>query len=453
MNQPGKLGILVVEDDPAVRFGVRDFLESKGFEVLEAADRVRAEEVYREAQPDAVILDFLLPDGETLDLMARLKALNSGVPILILTAHGSIDLAVRAIKEGADHFLTKPVDLSSLLVLLHREIDASRSRRKGLARERREARSEDIDPFMGSCPASRELEEQAGRILNSDSLVLIQGETGTGKGVLARWLHAHGPRAGEPFVDVNCAGLSRELLESELFGHEKGSFTGAQSAKPGLLEIGDKGTVFLDEIGDMDLQIQPKLLTVLEDKRFRRLGDVRDRKVDIRLIAATNQDLAQLVREKKFRSDLYFRINAITLTVPPLRRRKEAIVPLARSILQSLAKDVGRSQVKLSPEAESALLSYVWPGNIRELRNVLERAVLLSSNDTLLPKDLRFEGNSPESAAEIKDLTLSEVERLHIERVLAEEGGHVERAALRLGLARSSLYYKIKRFGLSSSES
>lgn len=447
----GKLKILVIEDDPAVRFGVRDFLEAHGFEVGEAASHRAAEEKFQKDRPDAVILDYLLPDGDTLEMMSRFKERDAEVPVLILTGHGSIDLAVRAIKEGADHFLTKPVDLPSLLVLIRREIETHRNGRKRLVDQRREERNGAIDPFAGTSRAIRGLEEEARRVAASDSSVMINGETGAGKGVLARWLHASGPRAGEPFVDLNCAGLPRELLESELFGHDKGAFTGAIRAKPGLLEIGDRGTVFLDEIGDLDLQLQPKLLLVVDEKRFRRLGEVQDRNVDIRLIAATNQDLSRLVREKKFRSDLYFRINTVTLTVPPLRERREDIVDLARRILKALSHDVGRGEVELSPEAEASLQSYAWPGNVRELRNVMERALLLSSSDTLHPQDLRFEpGTAIESATEGVTLTLTELERLHIKRVLTEESGHVERAAARLGVARSSLYYKIKRYGLSS---
>ena len=440
--------ILVVDDESAIRFGVREFLEMRGYDVEEAESCRAAEDRFRSAQPDAVVLDYLLPDGDALALMARLKAIDPAVPLVILTAHGSIELAVRAVKEGAEQFLTKPVELASLVVVLERLLEGRRDRQTRLARRAHDARS-DVDPFLGSSRAIRDLAEQAARVAASDSPILVHGATGAGKGVLARWLHRRSPRAEEPFVDLNSAGLTREFLESELFGHEKGAFTGAVSSKPGLLEIAHRGTVFLDEIGDVHPEVQPKLLKVLEEKRFRRMGDVRDRRVDIRLIAATHHDLASLVRERRFRSDLYFRISTLPLRVPPLADRPEDIPMLAERLLATLARELGRSEVQLSPDAAGALGRYPWPGNIRELRNVLERAVLLGSGERIELPDLRFDldlvGDGDRAPA---DLTLLEVERRHIERVLRLEDGHVERAARRLGIPRSTLYEKIRRFGL-----
>ena len=448
-----KNSVLVIDDEPAVRFGIRDFLQTHGFDVEEAGDCRAAQEAFRCNRPDVAILDYLLPDGDALQLLARLKEVDATVPLLILTAHGSIDLAVRSIKEGAEQFLTKPVDLGSLLVMLRRLVENRRSRQRSLAGRSREAR-EQVNPFLGTSAAIRALEEQARKVAAVESPVLIRGETGTGKGVLARWLHNNGPRAEEAFIDLNCAGLSRDLLESELFGHEKGAFTGAVNSKVGLLEVGHRGTVFLDEIGDMELPVQPKLLTVLEDKRFRRVGDVRDRKVDIRLIAATHQDLAKLVGDKTFREDLYYRISTLPLTVPPLRQRPEDIAVLARGLLARLAADLGRGEGGLTDGAERALREYPWPGNIRELRNVLERGLLLSPKSVLAAEDLRFDPMgqaAPPAAGDGPDprLTLREVERAHIERVLHEEAGRVERAAKRLGVPRSSLYEKIKQHGIT----
>ena len=443
--------ILLVEDDPGVRFGIRSFLEAHGYDVEEADTCQAAEASFRSARPDAAILDYLLPDGNTLDVLPRLKAIDAGVPSLILTAHASIDLAVRAIKEGAEQFLTKPVELPALLVVLQRMLESERSRKRDLAVQSRQARDR-IDPFLGRSSLIRRLAEEARRVLGSDSPLLLLGETGTGKGVLARWLHQNSPRCEEAFVDLNCAGLSRELLDSELFGHEKGAFTGAAGAKPGLLEVAHRGNVFLDEIGDMDPEVQAKLLKVVEEKRFRRLGDVRDRRIDIRLIAATHQDLAALVRQKRFRNDLFFRISGLPLRVPALRERLEDIAPLARSLLDGLAAELGRGSIQLSEATVELLQRYPWPGNVRELRNVLERAVLLNDRSCIEPQDLRFEP-APGSAGGEWDsrLTLEEIERLHIARVLQEEGGRVEQAAHRLGVPRSSLYQKIKRHGLRPS--
>jgi DNA-binding NtrC family response regulator len=439
--------ILVVDDDPGVRFGLRDGLEAKGFSVDEAATCQAAEAMFRSRRPDAAIVDHSLPDGTALDLIPKLRALDDSVPLVVLTAHGSIDLAVRAVKEGAEHFLTKPVELPALTVILGRMIEAQRSRQRQIAGGRREARGR-IDPFALPSPALKALAEDAERVARADSPVLVLGETGAGKGVLARWIHEHGPRADEAFVDLNCASLSRELLESELFGHEKGAFTGAVAAKEGLLEVAHRGTLFLDEIGDVDAAVQPKLLKVLEEGRFRRLGDVRDREVDVRLVAATHQDLAAAVREKRFRSDLYFRISALPLVIPPLRERPEDVAVLARTLLAGIAAEMGRPELTLSDEAVAALQAYPWPGNTREMRNVLERAAILSRGAVLAPQDLRF---APAEAAPEGDdsrLTLEEVERRHVERVLAEEGGHVERSARRLGVPRSSLYERIKRLGI-----
>jgi DNA-binding NtrC family response regulator len=438
--------ILIVDDEPGVRFGVRDFLESSGFEVEEADSWQAAVEIFQVARPDAAIIDYRLPDGDALELLPRLKGIDPGIPLIILTAHGSIDLAVRAVKEGADQLLTKPVELPALLVLLQRLLQEQRNRQRRIAGRTRRAR-QDVDPFLGISARIRELADEVRKIVSSDSPVLILGETGTGKGILARWLHDHGSRAEEAFIDLNCAGLVREFLESELFGHEKGAFTGAVNSKAGLLEVAHRGTVFLDEIGDMDLQVQPKLLKVLEDKRFRRLGEVRDRWVDIRLIAATHQDPANLVRDRKFRDDLYFRVNTITLVVPPLRERKEDIPVISRSLLSKLAADLGRGEVTLAPDAERALQAHAWPGNIRELRNILERALLISDRSILSEGDLRF--GPPAAIANgsaSSHVTLRELERRHIERVLQDEQGRVESAAMKLGIPRSTLYQKIKQY-------
>jgi DNA-binding NtrC family response regulator len=444
--------ILIVDDAPGVRFGMREFLEARGYKADDTNCCQGAEDLFRAVRPDAAVIDYLLPDGTALDLLPRLKAIDPGVPLIILTGHGSIDLAVRAIKEGAEQFLTKPVDLSTLLVILERSLENQRNHRKQIARRSLQAR-QTVDPFIGSSAAIRQLAEQAKRVLLTESPILLLGATGVGKGVLAQWIHNNSSRCEEAFVDLNCAGLSRELLESELFGHEKGAFTGAATSKLGLFEVAHRGTVFLDEIGDVDLQVQPKLLKVLEEQKFRRLGDVRDRQVDVRLIAATCQDLSRLMRDNKFRSDLYYRISTIPLVAPSLRERVEDIPALARHLLAKCAADLGRNDLELSPDAERALQAYAWPGNIRELRNVLERAALLSEHRILRASDLRFDDAAKRGApAYDSQLTLLELERRYIEQALAEEQGHVERAAKRLGIPRSSLYQKIRKFQITTSK-
>ena len=437
--------VLVVDDESGVRFGIRDFLEQHGYEIDEAESCQDAQHLFRTSRPDIVIADYMLADGTALDLLPRLREIDSQIPLLVLTAHGSIDLAVRAIKEGAEQFPT-------LLVILQRLLQKQRNYHKQLASKSRQSRQA-IDPFIGTSAAIRALADQARKILSTESPVLILGETGTGKGVLARWLHENSPRADEAFVDLNCAGLSRELLETELFGHEKGAFTSATASKQGLFEVAHRGTIFLDEVGDVDLQIQPKLLKVLEDKRFRRVGDVRDRQVDVRLIAATHQDIGQLVREKRFRDDLYFRISTIPLSFPSLRDRIEDIPTLAQYLLNKIAADLGRGELSLDQGCIQALQAYSWPGNIRELRNVIERAVLLSDQKNITLNDLHFDGHTHMSAPFLDtNLTLLELEKQHIERVLQEEHGRVEKAAKRLGIPRSSLYQKIKKHQIATSK-
>lgn len=444
--------VLVVDDESGVRFGIRDFLEQHGYEIEEAESCQDAQHLFRISRPDIVIADYMLQDGTALDLLPKLREIDSGIPLLVLTAHGSIDLAVRAIKEGAEQFLTKPLELPTLLVILQRLLQKQRNHHKQLASRSRQVRQA-IDPFIGTSPAIRALADQARKILSTESPVLILGETGSGKGVLARWLHENSPRAEEAFVDLNCAGLTRELLETELFGHEKGAFTSATASKQGLFEVAHRGTIFLDEVGDVDLQIQPKLLKVLEEKRFRRLGDVRDRQVDVRLIAATHQDLGQLVREKKFRDDLYFRISTIPLSFPSLRERIEDIPTLAQYLLDKVSADLGRGELRLDQGCIQALQAYSWPGNIRELRNVIERAVLLSDQKSITLNDLHFDGHAQFGAPFLDSrLTLQELEKQHIERVLQEEHGRVEKAAKRLGIPRSSLYQKIKKHQIPPSK-
>ncbi|HEX6159691.1 MAG TPA: sigma-54 dependent transcriptional regulator, partial [Thermoanaerobaculia bacterium] len=287
------------------------------------------------------------------------------------------------------------------------------------------------------------------RAAPSEGRVLITGENGTGKELIARAIHAHSPRKGGPFVKLNCAAVPHELIESELFGHEKGAFTGAVASKQGLFEVAHAGTLFLDEIGDVDPALQPKLLKVVEEKRFRRLGEVSDRTVDVRLIGATHHDLEAMARDGRFRSDLYFRISTIPLTIPALRERPEDIPLLSTQILDRVARTVGRRNVTISPAAMRELVGYPWPGNVRELRNAIERALLLAEGNVLEPSDFALRATRATSNhGDDLRLTLEEMERKHIERVLADEGGRVDRAAERLAVPRSSLYQKLKRYGI-----
>jgi len=442
--------VLLVDDESVPRFAVRRFLTSKGFDVEEAGDCASAKVKFRSFGPDLCVLDFKLPDGTALDLLPDFRSIGD-VPILILTAYASIDTAVEAVKLGAEQFLTKPVELDALLVVINRILENRRNQRQVLATST-QAR-QPIDPFLGVSDVIRELREKVDAVLRTDSPVLIHGETGTGKTLLANWIHNNGRRAGESFVDLNCAGISREFLETELYGHEKGAFTGATATKQGLLEIAHRGTVFLDEIGDMDSQVQASLLKVLEEKRFRRLGDVKDRNVDIRLIAATHRDFRSLVEQQRFRQDLYYRISTLELSVPSLRARRDDIPMLAQHLLTQLARDLGRNRISMTDDAERLLKRYDWPGNIRELRNVLERALLRSNNDRLdassfvMPVELSAPSSPTLSVR--RTGTLDDVEREYIEEVLREENGVIDRVAARLGVSRSAVYYKARKHGIT----
>ncbi|HEV8239707.1 MAG TPA: sigma-54 dependent transcriptional regulator [Thermoanaerobaculia bacterium] len=447
--------ILLVDDEPSLRAPIRRYLEANGYEVREAPTVNSGEASFRDDRPDLAVLDFELPDGTALDLIPRLKALDPDVPLIVLTGHGSIDVAVATVKLGAEHFLTKPPELAALTTLIERTLDNQRTRRRDQAARRSQEERGAPNPFLGTAPAVAALAAEAQLAVAGDSPVLIMGETGSGKGVLARWLHDNGARADEAFVDINCAGLSRELLESELFGHARGAFTGAIAEKKGLLEVAHRGTLFLDEIGDMDVALQPKFLKALEEKRFRRLGETSERQVDVRLVAATNHDLGELVREKRFRADLYYRINTLVMRVAPLRERTADIPLLAAALLRRLTYEMGRPELELGEDAVEALVAYPWPGNVRELRNVLERGVLAAEgggkgNRQLQRRHLRFDAG-PVATASLGDgahLTLAELERRHIERVLELEKGHVVTAAERLGIPRSTLYQKLKEYGI-----
>ena len=450
-----RLRVLVVEDDVRVRFGMAAVMRAAGHEVLEVATCMDAVQVFRASEPHVVVTDLRLPDGSAIDLLPKLVATRPDVPVCIVTGYGTIDIAVAAVKLGAADFLTKPVDMDRLLAWVRRASAAAPRRASVPADPRR------LPPF-GSA-AMRQLEEQVNRMQQADCSVLILGETGTGKSVLARRIHDIGARAGGPFVDVNCAGLTREFVDSELFGHERGAFTGAHAQKVGLFEMASGGTLFLDEIGDIDLQVQPKVLKVLEEKRFRRMGDVRERVADVRLIAATHHDLFAAAAKGTFRSDLFYRINTVTLTVSPLRERPEDILPLSQAIL---AARTGEDAVTLAPDACQRLLDYHWPGNIRELKNVLERALIMRSGSVLRAADVHLDGEitnpsiatrrTPTSsskwlAVNASGATRDEIEREHISLALEAENGRVEAAAKRLGMPRSTLYQRLKAYGITVS--
>src|SRR3954463_4616049 len=333
--------ILLVDDDASVRRFLAAFFSENEFLVEEAGSFDAAYESFRSIRPDVAVVDFRLPDGTALELLPKLKDLEPSVPIVVLTGFGSMELGVALIKSGAEQCLAKPIEPAALMLVVQKLLENKRNQQKQLASKSNRKRVAP-DPFLGESSVIRTLADKALRVAHSSSPVLIQGETGSGKGVLANWLHENSDRSEEPLVDLNCAGLSKEFLETELFGYEKGAYTGAVNPKPGLLEVAHRGTVLLDEIGDVDQAVQPKLLKVVEEKRFRRLGDVRDRFVDVRLIAATHQDLNKAIEEKRFRSDLYYRISTVPIVLPPLRDRTEDIPVIARELLSRITTEMGR---------------------------------------------------------------------------------------------------------------
>lgn len=438
--------VLIVEDNTPLRVAMANYLRRLGVEVAQAESLAGARSLQGSADAfDVTIIDYQLPDGTALDLLRVMRERASDESTIVLTGMGSIELAVRAIKAGAEHFLTKPVDLESLGLLVQRMLDTRRARRNDASS--RLGRRKVPEPFVGQSRAIEELRELSRAVLASDAPILIQGETGTGKGVLARWLHDHGPRREEPFVDLNCAGLSHELVSSELFGHVRGAFTGASSNKPGLLEAANRGTLFLDEVGELDPLVQPKLLKVLEERTYRRVGDVVPRACDVRLISATHRSLWALAKAERFREDLRFRINTLTLDVPPLRERREDIPDLARLLLDGM----GAINVEVTADALDSMRRYPWPGNIREMRNVLERAILFKRGETVDRDALRFDRNlEPDPLPSHILCSLDDAEARHIAATLRHLSGKVDEAARVLGVSRSTLYAKIKRHGISN---
>jgi DNA-binding NtrC family response regulator len=437
--------ILIVEDDPLLLEFLATGLESEGFAVVRADCLSRALVEVQRSTVHIILSDYHLGDGTAFDLLSWLKARDYHIPVIVLTGEASIDLAVQAVKNGAEQFIPKPVDIGFLTMMVNRTIKNFQFQQKDAAVKQERSRYK-RDPFLGDSPAIKELMRVAKRAAETNITILIQGETGSGKGVLARWLHGLSSRANDSFVDLNCAALSRELFESEVFGHQKGAFTGAVSNKIGFLEAANHGTLFLDEIGDMDPQVQPKILKVVEEKRFYRLGDVLERKTDVQLIAATHRDLKKMADNGEFRSDLYFRISAMRLRIPPLRERIEDLPVITDRLLEQLSFDMKRGTLQITDNARRALEHYSWPGNIRELRNVLERAALLSDDCLIDNTCLEFESPLRQDfahKAKDKGLTLREMEKRFIVDALEAEGRNVVRAAKRLGMPRSSLYAKI----------
>ena len=448
--------ILVVEDKESLRTMLRKTLEARGYAVDEAADAYEARRSIQANRYLVVLTDLRLPAGSGFDVLQAARDADPEMPVLVMTAFGTIEEAVRAMKEGAADFLTKPVDTDHLLLLLERAIDRRRLLTEYVLLKEEYQRRFGLPRVIGEDPLLKETLLAIQRAAATDTNVLILGESGTGKELMARALHQLSNRAKGPFVAINCAAIPEALLENELFGHEKGAFTGAGGRKVGRAELAHRGTLFLDEIGELPLSVQGKILRLVQERQFERVGGIQTLSVDVRVVAATNRDLRQAVARKEFREDLFFRLSVFPVEIPPLRRRRGDILLLADACLARYAGEMGRRGLRLSEKSRRALMEHAWPGNVRELQNCLERAVILCDGTEIEPQHLRI-GGGVESGPQLGDVldltgTLSEVSERASERAedeavrlaLAESGGDRAAAASRLGIGLAALNRRLK---------
>ncbi|HEX9107751.1 MAG TPA: sigma-54 dependent transcriptional regulator [Longimicrobiales bacterium] len=447
--------ILVVDDDRLIRNAIAERLDRRGYEVVVAGSLAEARAAAAKSSPDIALLDIRLPDGVGTDLLRELVA-ETDAACVMMTAHGTVQSAVEALQLGAVDYMEKPFSFDRLDATLAATLELTALRREVRALR---ARTGGRDAIVGSSPAMEEVLQMVERIAPADATtVLIMGETGTGKGLLARAIHRLSPRAQGPFVNVTCSDLAETLMESELFGHEKGAFTDARSMKRGLVELADKGTLFLDEIGELSTRLQAKLLRFIEDKTFRRVGATRDLAVDVRVIAATNRDLDQEVAEHRFREDLYYRLRVLPITLPPLRERKSDIPALAKTFLDDFNREFGRKVRRIDESALDLLLRHSWPGNVRELRNVIERSTLLSDAPVLsadmLPPELRGvalpRSAEPALAFGPEGVDMETLERTLLLEALRRSEGNRSEAGRLLGLSRHQIRNRLKKFGVEA---
>lgn len=438
--------ILVVDDDPDIREVLKDRLESLGYNVFAAASGVEALELLEKQNPQIVLMDIEMPEMSGLEALKEIRKRQIDITVVMITAHGTIERAVEAIRQGAYDFIPKPFEPDHIALIVQRALERERLKR-GV-----EVLSDQVGEryrlITGKSPKMAEAIDLAKKSATSRSTVLLLGESGTGKEIFARSIHEWSERRAEPFIAINCVGLSKELLESELFGHEKGAFTGAHQLKKGRIELSHGGTVFLDEIGDISAEIQTKLLRFLQEREFERVGGIKPVRVDVKVIAATNRDLAGAVKEGRFRTDLYYRLNVIPISLPPLRERREDIGALANFFMQRFSSETKKRFDEISPEAMERLLAYDWPGNVRELANVIERAVVLGRGPQITLDEIPTAMVSPDSTAPSLGLLYSEnveaYRRQLIVKALSEAKGNRAAAAKALGLQRTYLSRLIK---------
>jgi len=451
--------VLVVDDEELIRWSLSERLRADGHEILEAGTAAEALDC-ADSGVDLVLLDYKLPDDDGLSVLRKLRELDPDVLVIMLTAQRSVDLIVEAMKAGAFDYATKPFDLEDLAIRVSRALETTRLRRELRTLRESLSRPYTVGSIIGESEPMQRVKSLVRKVATSPgSTVLITGESGTGKDLIAKVIHYSSHRSSRPFLNITCSALPETLLESELFGHERGAFTDARTQKRGLLEQADEGTVFLDEVGEMTPTLQAKLLRFLEEKTFRRVGGTSDVRVDVRVVAATNRNLEDHVRQAKFRDDLYYRLNVLRVEMPPLRARGDDIALLAQFFVESFGKEFKRPLQSLSPLLEKALKAYGWPGNVRELRNLVERAVLLSESDALQPGDfdslqatMPSHTNGDGFSLPSEGVNLEEVERSLVVQALDRSGGNQTRAATLLGLHRDQIRYRIEKFGLGKKD-
>jgi two-component system, NtrC family, response regulator AtoC len=443
--------ILIVDDEPALRFALIETLEKEGYNIIEAGDGVDGLRLIQEEEPDLVFLDLRMPGLTGMEVLERARETGYDGQAVFLTAYGEVEDAVKAMKLNAFDFLTKPPKLEKIRIMARNALEAGRLKRANKALEEHRDREDPFRDFLGESPRMKELFEKIRKIGQSQATtVLIQGETGSGKELVATAIHRASSHAKGPVVEINCGAIPETLLESELFGYEKGAFTDAKARKKGLIEAAEGGTLFLDEIGEMGLQLQTRLLRVLENRTFRRVGGIEDLKVKARIVAATNKDLKQLSRDGGFRQDLFYRLGVIILDIPSLRERPEDVSILSNFFIKRFNRELGRNVSLPNDEVMEILKAYSWPGNIRELKNMYERILLLESKDEIrpehLPREVR-EGESSDldSPGVYRPETVAAVELRHIERTLEYTSGNKSRAATLLGISRQTLREKLKQ--------
>jgi two-component system, NtrC family, response regulator AtoC len=453
--------ILVLDDEYLIRWTLHKNLEKAGYRVLVAETGEQALQRVREEAPDIFLIDLKLPDMDGFTVLERASRIDQGIVPIMITASEDVDQVVKAMRLGAFDYITKPFDFNKVLLSIEKALEASQLKREvKYLREEQKGRL-GFSTIVGVSPEIRKVIEMTEKVALSESAtVLIQGESGTGKELVAHAIHSRSRRQQMPFVAVNCAGFAENLLENELCGHEKGAFTDAKEIKKGLLEVADGGSLFLDEIGDMNPGMQAKLLRLIEQKTFRRMGGIKDISVDVRIITATNKDLRRLMDEGKFREDLFYRINIVALRIPPLRERRDDILPLAKYFVQKYNEDFHKGVDKISSEVEGFLVGYGWPGNVRELRNVVERAMILGDGNTLLMEHLPLDilRETTLQRGEVKGLkippegvSMERIEEALVRQSLEMTGGNQTRAAKLLDISRDSLRYRMQKFGIESS--